>query len=72
MGLRRAGFSEERIDTLRKAFRYVFRRRHSTWVESFAALRDDGVWSDDVELLHRFFDAMSQGRQGRALEAGRG
>lgn len=71
VGLRRAGFTDERIDTLKTAFRYVFRRRHSTWNESFEALRADGVWSTDVDVLHGFFEAMSQGRQGRALEAQR-
>ncbi len=71
VGLRRCGFSEDRIDTMRTAFRYVFRRRHSTWVESFEALRTDGVWSDDVERLRQFFEAMSHGKQGRALEGTR-
>ncbi len=69
IGMARAGYSPERIETVRRAFRHVFRRLHATWQESFAALDTAGIASPEVDRLRDYFAKMAAGRHGRAREA---
>ena len=71
VGLSRNGLSRERIDLLQAAFRHLFRRRHPTLSDAFAALDDDGITSPEVTILKDFLAAMASGRNGRAREVRR-
>jgi UDP-N-acetylglucosamine acyltransferase len=63
-GLKRRGFSAERIATLRRAYKVVF-RAGMTSAESVAALREmaqqDAEAADDLQLLARFVETSSRG-----------
>lgn len=68
IGMRRAGIPDDRIELLQLAYRYLFRRRHATLRDSFAALERDGLESPELDELRRFLENMSGGRGGRARE----
>lgn len=69
VGMMRSGIPEDRVLILKRAFRYVFRRRHATWQQAFEALDADDVSSPEIEKLRDFFGAMSRGKHGRSREA---
>ncbi len=71
IGLQRNGLADDSIRTLQTAFRYLFRRRHATWQDAFAALDQDGVRSSEIERLRTFFVDVAHGKKGRAREADR-
>jgi UDP-N-acetylglucosamine acyltransferase len=71
VGLQRAGFPEDRIELLRRAFRHLFRRQHPTLAQAIAALEGEGIRSPEVTRLTEFLLAQSRGKNGRALEAHR-
>lgn len=71
IGLERHGIPEERIEVLRHAFRHLFRGKHPTIEDGFAALDRLGVTSPELTKLRDFMEAMRGGKNGRALEATR-
>jgi UDP-N-acetylglucosamine acyltransferase len=71
VGLLRAGVPQERVDLLRAAFRHLFRQRHATLTEAFAAIDGEGLRSPEVNRLCDFLVAQGQGKNGRAREAQR-
>jgi UDP-N-acetylglucosamine acyltransferase len=68
IGLQRRGVPQERIEILQRAYRYLFRGRHATLQESFAALDRDGLTSPELEHLRAFLKRMREGRGGRGRE----
>ncbi len=71
IGLERNGVSADRIEALQQAYRHLFRKRHGTQAEAFAAMDKLGIASPEVAKLRDFLEAMTRGKNGRALEATR-
>lgn len=70
VGMRRAGISEHAIDTVREAFRMIFRKNRP-----MAEVRDhfnqslDGIIPIELSTLLTFIENQRQGKLGRAREA---
>ncbi|MCK4806129.1 MAG: acyl-ACP--UDP-N-acetylglucosamine O-acyltransferase [Candidatus Aegiribacteria sp.] len=60
IGLRRKGFSQERLDSLDRAFRYLF-REDGTLTSKASGLLEDMNTSDDVRQLADFIISSSRG-----------
>ncbi len=60
VGLRRKGFSPERLDSLDRAFRYLF-RQDGTLTSKVSVLLEDRNTSDDVRQLADFIVTSSRG-----------
>ncbi|NOQ21721.1 MAG: acyl-ACP--UDP-N-acetylglucosamine O-acyltransferase [Candidatus Aegiribacteria sp.] len=60
IGLRRKGFSKERLDSLDRAFRYLF-REDGTLTSKAQGLMEDRNTSDDVKQLAEFIISSSRG-----------
>jgi UDP-N-acetylglucosamine acyltransferase len=71
VGLRRRGFSAERIAALRQAYRVLLQSRLNA-SEAVARLRAEGPMSEDVALLVEFIESSARGvilkRRGRGAE----
>ncbi|HID24708.1 MAG TPA: acyl-ACP--UDP-N-acetylglucosamine O-acyltransferase, partial [Planctomycetaceae bacterium] len=70
IGMRRAGIPEQTIQTIKRAFRLLF-REHRKLDEAKQILSDqqEGLWPIELENLFRFIEAQRRGRFGRAREA---
>src|SRR6185503_6453473 len=51
VGLSRSGVPTERVEMLQNAFRHLFRRRHPTLADAFAAMETENIASPEVERL---------------------
>ncbi len=60
IGLRRKGFSQERLDNLDRAFRHLF-REHGTLTSKATGLMEDSNTSDDVKQLADFIMSSTRG-----------
>jgi UDP-N-acetylglucosamine acyltransferase len=60
IGLRRDGFTPERIDLLRKAFHTLF-RSEGVLSEKASGILEDGGWGEDSETLARFVLSSERG-----------
>jgi UDP-N-acetylglucosamine acyltransferase len=69
--LKRSGVPPERIESLQRAFRHLFRRRHPTLSAALEAVDGDGISTPEVDRLKTFLVAMSKGKNGRAREVRR-
>ena len=70
VGMRRAGISENAIDTVKTAFRMLYRKR-KTMAEVQAHFDEtlDGVIPMELSQLLQFIEAQRAGKLGRAREA---
>jgi UDP-N-acetylglucosamine acyltransferase len=60
VGLERRGFSAERIDALKKAYRWLL-RRGLRLEAAVARIREEGLETPDVALLLRFIETSERG-----------
>ncbi len=67
VGLKRNGFSPERIDAIKLAHRLLYRSAMNS-AEAFRQLELNGL-TEDIEHLIEFHMRVEKGRQGRSLEA---
>lgn len=70
IGLKRKGFSEERIEAIKFAFRKLYRDQ-CLMSQAIEALESSDSYTDDVKYLVQFIRNSDRGRFGRALEADR-
>ena len=68
VGLRRTGYSDEQIQSLKEAHRRLFRSRRPR-SEVLSELEDTGGLSSEVRILCQFLRRMEGGHQGRSREA---
>lgn len=68
VGLARGGVPEERIETLRNAFRHLFRQKHPTLQAAIRAMDDEGIDSPEVRHLKDFLLRQAAGHNGRGRE----
>lgn len=70
IGLKRCGFSEDRIEAIKFAFRKLYRDQ-CLMSQAIEAIESSDYYTEDVKVLIQFLRNSDRGRFGRALEANR-